>query len=221
MASSGTEFDTFFAQIACFRSLGTVVRKILFSGELTGFDCMQHGCNVEYFATAGRNAGMKMASFGNPADAIAWIECLVRHGKAAKTSALSPHRQNCDTVCLYSLGRCREPGFVSFRTLVECAEVRVGPPATINREPRQARKGAAAAVTSGAGVWLARTAPRYVTEQNRDDEKHELYRTGTKMAAKEFLRAGWPGTRPSCPGQRPRWRPVASCFPVHRHSRCG
>ncbi len=31
----------------------------------------------------------------------------------------------------------------------------VGPPATINREPGQARKGAAAAVTSCAGVWLA------------------------------------------------------------------
>ena len=29
-----------------------------------------------------------------------------------------------------------------------------GPPATINREPGQARKGAAAAVTLCAGVWL-------------------------------------------------------------------
>jgi len=29
-----------------------------------------------------------------------------------------------------------------------------GPPATISCEPRQARKGAAAAVDSGAGVWL-------------------------------------------------------------------
>ena len=35
---------------------------------------------------------------------------------------------------------------------------RVGPPATISCEPRQARKGAAAATDSGAGVWLARSA---------------------------------------------------------------
>jgi len=31
----------------------------------------------------------------------------------------------------------------------------VGPPATINREPGQARKGAATTVDLGAGVWLA------------------------------------------------------------------
>jgi hypothetical protein len=31
---------------------------------------------------------------------------------------------------------------------------RIGPLATTNCEPRQARKGAAAAATSGAGVWL-------------------------------------------------------------------
>lgn len=31
---------------------------------------------------------------------------------------------------------------------------RIGPPATTNCEPRQARKGAAAAAASGAGVWL-------------------------------------------------------------------
>ena len=30
----------------------------------------------------------------------------------------------------------------------------IGPLATISREPRQARKGAAAAVDSGAGMWL-------------------------------------------------------------------
>lgn len=36
--------------------------------------------------------------------------------------------------------------------------VGVGPPATRNREPGQARKGAAAAVDAGAGVWLAQTA---------------------------------------------------------------
>jgi len=35
---------------------------------------------------------------------------------------------------------------------------RAGPLATINCEPRQARKGAAAAVISGAGVWLVRVA---------------------------------------------------------------
>jgi len=38
---------------------------------------------------------------------------------------------------------------------------RIGPLATINREPGQARKGAAAAVDSGAGVWLVRTATLY------------------------------------------------------------
>jgi hypothetical protein len=36
--------------------------------------------------------------------------------------------------------------------------VGVGPPATQSREPGQARKGAAAAVEAGAGVWLAQTA---------------------------------------------------------------
>ncbi len=34
----------------------------------------------------------------------------------------------------------------------------IGPPATINRKPGQARKGAAVAVDSGAGVWLVRAA---------------------------------------------------------------
>lgn len=36
--------------------------------------------------------------------------------------------------------------------------VGIGPPATRNCEPRQARKGAAAAVASCAGVWLILTA---------------------------------------------------------------
>ena len=35
---------------------------------------------------------------------------------------------------------------------------RIGPLATISREPGQARKGAATAVDSGAGVWLVRVA---------------------------------------------------------------
>ena len=35
---------------------------------------------------------------------------------------------------------------------------RIGPLATISREPGQAWKGAAAAVDSGAGVWLVRVA---------------------------------------------------------------
>ncbi len=34
--------------------------------------------------------------------------------------------------------------------------VRAGPPAAAIREPRQAWKGAAVTVMSGAGVWLAR-----------------------------------------------------------------
>ncbi len=37
----------------------------------------------------------------------------------------------------------------------------IGPLATINREPGQARKGAAAAVDSGAGVWLVQVATLY------------------------------------------------------------
>ena len=35
----------------------------------------------------------------------------------------------------------------------------IGPLATTSCEPRQARKGAAAAVTSGAGVWLVGAPP--------------------------------------------------------------
>ena len=35
---------------------------------------------------------------------------------------------------------------------------RIGPPATFSCEPGQARKGAAAAVNMGAGVWLVRFA---------------------------------------------------------------
>ena len=36
-----------------------------------------------------------------------------------------------------------------------------GPLATINREPGQTRKGAAAAVDSGAGVWLVQVATHF------------------------------------------------------------
>ena len=36
--------------------------------------------------------------------------------------------------------------------------VRIGSPATVSCEPRQARKGAAAAVDPGAGMWLVRAA---------------------------------------------------------------
>jgi len=36
-----------------------------------------------------------------------------------------------------------------------------GPPATISCEPRQTRKGAAAAMDSGAGVWRAGVATNY------------------------------------------------------------
>ena len=39
--------------------------------------------------------------------------------------------------------------------------VRAGPPATANREPRQARKGAAVAEMPGAGIRLVRAAPNY------------------------------------------------------------
>jgi len=38
---------------------------------------------------------------------------------------------------------------------------RAGPLATRNREPGQARKGAAAAVDAGAGMWLVRTATSF------------------------------------------------------------
>ena len=41
----------------------------------------------------------------------------------------------------------------------------IGPLATIDCEPGQARKGAAAAVDSGAGVWLATTAAQFRDEE--------------------------------------------------------
>ena len=47
---------------------------------------------------------------------------------------------------------------MEFRRVLFRLLVRIGPPATTSCEPRQARKGAAAAVASGAGVWLVGTA---------------------------------------------------------------
>jgi len=41
----------------------------------------------------------------------------------------------------------------------------IGPLATINREPGQTRKGAAAAVDSGAGVWLVQVATHFLPPQ--------------------------------------------------------
>ena len=51
----------------------------------------------------------------------------------------------------------------------------IGPLATIRREPRQARKGAAAAVDSGAGMRLMRSA----TQQNEPQRP----RTGMRQRA--------------------------------------
>ena len=64
--------------------------------------------------------------------------------------------------------------------------IRVGPPAAAIREPRQARKGAAATVMLGAGVWLARILLLIdVLSMGRAglDQIHELSCSCTKMAA--------------------------------------
>ena len=45
----------------------------------------------------------------------------------------------------------------ALKSMVAC----VGPLATIDRELSQARKGAAVAVDSGAGVWLAQVATQF------------------------------------------------------------
>jgi len=47
----------------------------------------------------------------------------------------------------------RDGGFL-FQALAMV--VRIGPLATLDREPRQARKGATVTVDAGAGVWLVR-----------------------------------------------------------------
>ena len=47
---------------------------------------------------------------------------------------------------------------VTLSALLASMAARIGSPATTNCEPRQARKGAAAAVASGAGVRLVRVA---------------------------------------------------------------
>ena len=60
--------------------------------------------------------------------------------------------------------------------------VRAGPPAAAIREPRQARKGAAAAVMPGAGVWLAR-----ILQQAKQDKSNELPRTCKEVAAEDVL----------------------------------
>ena len=43
----------------------------------------------------------------------------------------------------------------------------IGPLATINCELRQARKGATAAVDSGAGVWLVRVATLFLVTRSQ------------------------------------------------------
>jgi len=48
-----------------------------------------------------------------------------------------------------------------------------GPLATISCEPRQARKGAAAAVDSGAGVWLVQVASQF-SDHSRETETPDI-----------------------------------------------
>jgi len=67
-------------------------------------------------------------------------------------------------------------------TAYPVAWVRAGPPAAAIREPRQARKGAAAAVMPGAGVWLAR-----ILQQAKQDKSNELPRTCKEVAAEDVL----------------------------------
>ena len=58
----------------------------------------------------------------------------------------------------------REKAFAAgmWYPLARSMVTRIGPLATISREPGQARKGAAAAVDLGAGVWLVRVATLYI-----------------------------------------------------------
>ena len=97
---------------------------------------------------------------------------------------------------------------------------RVGSLATISRKPRQARKGATVAVTSGAGGVLVRAASmtgavRVMTR----DLRHELSRPRPQMAAAQLRRTGRAGARPSRARQRARLRPHPPRVPVHRHAR--
>ena len=66
---------------------------------------------------------------------------------------------------------------------------RVGPLATINCEPRQAWKGAAAAVDSCAGVWLVRVATLIfnLTHQLNRSDLDFIARPLHSMAALKFL----------------------------------
>ncbi len=65
---------------------------------------------------------------------------------------------------------------------------RTGPLATTSCEPRQARKGAAAAVASGAGVWrvgaaaLSRAVPVFFAIE----AAHELPGSGPQVATAQF-----------------------------------
>jgi len=66
--------------------------------------------------------------------------------------------------------------------------VRVGSPATTRCEPRQARKGAAAAARSGAGVGLTRI---FFWQGSR----RELHRSSSQMAAEALRDTRWSGRR--------------------------
>ena len=61
---------------------------------------------------------------------------------------------------------------------------RIGPLATRNREPGQARKGAAAAVDAGAGVWLMRFATSFL---NSCVSRYVLSGSSPKVASSQLL----------------------------------
>ena len=68
---------------------------------------------------------------------------------------------------------------VQFWTVLDGGSV--GPLATINREPGQARKGAAVAVTLCAGVWLAGPPP-YLAYKTLLSDDNSLLRSMDKRA---------------------------------------
>lgn len=119
-----------------------------------------------------------------------------------------------------------------------------GASATINREPGQARKGAAAAVDLGAGVllvgsppdsrfafprafsgscilcdWLLiESGPCYGLARSQSQLiKNELPGFSQKMAPPDVSGHGWPGTCASGTGSCPGKPAPSSCLPVHRH----
>ncbi len=61
----------------------------------------------------------------------------------------------------------RAPCGRSWRKMLQFLVTRAGPLASLDREPRQAREGAAVTVDAGAGVWLVRVAARFASASTK------------------------------------------------------